>query len=147
MITEILKDAADPVGTLGRFSKLVGATAPLGYLYYLHKATAAPKIDKDALLDQVKQFEPGLARYPADRVDDYYSLLLEYDPDLSQKPRILGKILLRLIPYPTFPYEELGRIKDIFGKDITGQMSAKFKSSKDFGAISGSIADAIGMFV
>jgi len=92
--------------------------ALLGTSAYLMGKSIAPefaKVDIDKLYNKLRTLEPNITNYSENKAKEYLQVLLEHNKELMNKPRILSAILVRVLPYPTFPYENLDKITKVIG--------------------------------
>jgi hypothetical protein len=103
-------------GILGNVGKAMLPALALGGTYaYLHHAANPAPTNVDALYEDLKKIEPHIGDYPKSKAMDFLKVVLENDPTFANRPRTLGAVLSRLLPYPSFPYEELIKMKDLAG--------------------------------
>ena len=76
--------------------------------------------DLEGLYKQLVEIEPDIKNYSKDRALRYLATLLEHSKELATKPRILASVLDRILPYPTFPFEQLTQLEKVspYGKSI-----------------------------
>jgi len=128
LANKYLRKASLP-GVITSLPNAVGATAgalALGALAHHFWKTVEPDIksmDIDDLYKKLSAIEPEITNYPSSKAKHYMQILLEHSKALSTKPRIFAATLVRMLPFPTFPYEQLSNLDKITGSDEIGRLS------------------------
>jgi len=126
LANKYLRKASIP-GAITSLPTAIGAAAgalAFGALGHHFWKTIEPDVkgaNVDDLYRKLSSIEPEITNYPKLKAKHYMEILLEHSKILSTKPRIFASILTRVLPFPTFPYEQLSNMDKITGADDAGR--------------------------